>query len=266
MVADVTTIVVEPRFIVGEALASLLEKLQYRVSCCVATPADIADAPISGEGCKLAILGAVSAQDGVSDAVHVRSVWPNCKILLILDFASDADLQRLVNSEIDGCIPFDASADTLSKALELIIVQKLRVMITGGARVRVVQGVQRHAGQRLLSGIQAAALPIIIADMPESPAKESSTFLPCVTDDERSKDGASPLRKRNLSERELQILDSLVKGHANKVIARTCAISEATVKVHMKSILRKIQVANRTQAAVWALEQGYCGDEQRIAP
>jgi two-component system nitrate/nitrite response regulator NarL len=45
-----------------------------------------------------------------------------------------------------------------------------------------------------------------------------------------------------------------VKGYANKVIARSCDISEATVKVHMKSILRKIQVANRTQAAVWALE------------
>ncbi|MBR0874900.1 response regulator transcription factor [Bradyrhizobium tropiciagri] len=60
-----------------------------------------------------------------------------------------------------------------------------------------------------------------------------------------------------LSEREAQILDGLVQGHANKVIARTCEITEATVKVHMKSILRKIQVANRTQAAVWALEHGH---------
>jgi two-component system nitrate/nitrite response regulator NarL len=38
------------------------------------------------------------------------------------------------------------------------------------------------------------------------------------------------------------------------MIARKCGITEATVKVHMKSILRKIQVANRTQAAVWAME------------
>jgi len=68
-----------------------------------------------------------------------------------------------------------------------------------------------------------------------------------------------------LSEREVQILDGLVKGHANKVIARRCGITEATVKVHMKSILRKIRACNRTQAAIWALEHGYAGDEHTAA-
>ena len=68
-----------------------------------------------------------------------------------------------------------------------------------------------------------------------------------------------------LSEREIQILDGLVKGYANKVIGRRCNISEATVKVHMKSILRKIRVCNRTQAAIWALEHGYSGEEPNTA-
>jgi DNA-binding CsgD family transcriptional regulator len=63
-----------------------------------------------------------------------------------------------------------------------------------------------------------------------------------------------------LSDRETQILDGLVKGYANKVIARRCDITEATVKVHMKSILRKIRVGNRTQAAIWAFEHGYCNE------
>jgi two-component system nitrate/nitrite response regulator NarL len=67
-----------------------------------------------------------------------------------------------------------------------------------------------------------------------------------------------------LSEREIQILDGLVKGYANKVIARRCDISEATVKVHMKSILRKIRVGNRTQAAIWALEHGHCSEDLKI--
>jgi DNA-binding NarL/FixJ family response regulator len=48
-----------------------------------------------------------------------------------------------------------------------------------------------------------------------------------------------------LTEREAQILDGLVKGHANKVIARTCDIAEETVKVHIRSILQKIRVAAR---------------------
>jgi DNA-binding CsgD family transcriptional regulator len=68
-----------------------------------------------------------------------------------------------------------------------------------------------------------------------------------------------------LSEREIQILDGLVKGYANKVIGRRCGVTEATVKVHMKSILRKIGVCNRTRAAIWALEHGYSSEERKAA-
>jgi len=42
-------------------------------------------------------------------------------------------------------------------------------------------------------------------------------------------------------------------GSSNKVIACNLAIAEATVKVHIKSILRKIRARNRTQAAIWAV-------------
>lgn len=57
----------------------------------------------------------------------------------------------------------------------------------------------------------------------------------------------------HLSPREKEILSCLVAGHSNKVIARHLDITEATVKVHLKSVLRKIRVENRTQAAIWAL-------------
>src|SRR5262249_57990185 len=69
-----------------------------------------------------------------------------------------------------------------------------------------------------------------------------------------------------LSEREEEILKGVVRGHSNKMIARTCGVTDATIKVHMKSILRKIRVANRTQAAIWALEQGYGADANRRPP
>lgn len=55
-----------------------------------------------------------------------------------------------------------------------------------------------------------------------------------------------------LSKREAEILVCLTKGESNKHIARKCEIAEATVKVHLKAILRKLRVSNRTQAAVWA--------------
>jgi two-component system nitrate/nitrite response regulator NarL len=56
-----------------------------------------------------------------------------------------------------------------------------------------------------------------------------------------------------LSPREQEMLSHLLSGHSNKLIARELGITEATVKVHLKSVLRKIRVQNRTQAAIWTL-------------
>ena len=58
---------------------------------------------------------------------------------------------------------------------------------------------------------------------------------------------------RQLSPREISILQCLIEGDSNKCIARKINIAEATVKVHIKAILRKIRVQNRTQAAIWGL-------------
>ncbi|WP_297480763.1 response regulator [uncultured Photobacterium sp.] len=58
----------------------------------------------------------------------------------------------------------------------------------------------------------------------------------------------------SLTERENQILQEVAKGHSNKVIADSLFISEATVKVHMKSLLRKLQVKSRTAATVLYLQ------------
>jgi two-component system nitrate/nitrite response regulator NarL len=62
--------------------------------------------------------------------------------------------------------------------------------------------------------------------------------------------------QRNLTEREKQILACLLNGYSNKRIARALAISEGTVKVHLKSLMKKIAAANRTQAALWARNHG----------
>jgi DNA-binding NarL/FixJ family response regulator len=59
-----------------------------------------------------------------------------------------------------------------------------------------------------------------------------------------------------LSSREKSILRCLIKGDSNKCIARKIDIAEATVKVHVKAILRKIRVQNRTQAAIWGMNNG----------
>ncbi|MBY6089397.1 response regulator [Pseudooceanicola sp. 502str34] len=59
-----------------------------------------------------------------------------------------------------------------------------------------------------------------------------------------------------LSHREMQVLEGLTQGKSNKEIARDLDIREPTVKLHMKTLYRKIGAANRTQAALIAKEQG----------
>ena len=68
---------------------------------------------------------------------------------------------------------------------------------------------------------------------------------------------------RSITTREAEILRCLVDGAPNKMIARKLDVAEATVKVHVKAILRKIGVANRTQAAMWASQ--HLGHEECTA-
>jgi two-component system, NarL family, nitrate/nitrite response regulator NarL len=76
----------------------------------------------------------------------------------------------------------------------------------------------------------------------------------------------SPLNSiRGLSPREQEILQALVTGASNKVIAYKLNITEATVKVHLKTLLRKIDVNNRTQAAIWAMNNGFTADSSPVA-
>jgi two-component system nitrate/nitrite response regulator NarL len=55
----------------------------------------------------------------------------------------------------------------------------------------------------------------------------------------------------------VSVLQCLLNGEPNKVIANRLNITEATIKVHLKSVLRKIKATNRTQAAIWAYGHGY---------
>jgi len=74
-------------------------------------------------------------------------------------------------------------------------------------------------------------------------------------DDSAAGPGLSDLKACGLSARETEILECLREGAPNKIIARKLDITEATIKVHVKAILRKIGASNRTQAAMWASQR-----------
>jgi DNA-binding NarL/FixJ family response regulator len=67
----------------------------------------------------------------------------------------------------------------------------------------------------------------------------------------------------SLSERERHVLAMVAEGLPNKLIARRMSISEKTVKAHLTSVFRQIGVTDRTQAALWAVENGLTAPEDR---
>jgi two-component system nitrate/nitrite response regulator NarL len=273
MARRTATIIIEPHLLVREALDSLIRKYPYRVVCSVGSTADIGSRSMVG-GPKLVILGPQSADNAVTEAVSIRKLWPGSKIVLLFEYASLSHFQKLLTSEIDGYVPLFVSPETLIRTLDLVMVEGVRVMVTAGTSNSSIQPAQTedsHPPEIEMDAppsdsIEHEALPMTMVAMQRtwptvhgsSPSHQNG-----YNDDSRR---MPMLQNRpRLSEREAQILDGLVKGYANKMIARSCDITEATVKVHMKSILRKIQVANRTQAAVWALEHGHSGDQIKDA-
>lgn len=67
---------------------------------------------------------------------------------------------------------------------------------------------------------------------------------------------AERLQREQLTEREREVLEALIKGRSNKEIASSLFISEQTVKSHLKTLFAKLNVSDRTEAAVAAIRHG----------
>lgn len=74
--------------------------------------------------------------------------------------------------------------------------------------------------------------------------------------EERPKSTAQPLTDDPLTNRELEILRLVAGGLTNQEIAEQLVVSERTVRTHVSNILGKLHLANRTQAALYALREG----------
>lgn len=131
------------------------------------------------------------------------------------------------------------------------------VVIVGRLRLSVlVRAMQAGADGFLTEDISGLALvqslELVIA---------GERVLPGVLGEFIARQGIYPLFRDHapdigLSPRESDILKRMAQGQSNKVIANTLNISESTVKGCVKAILKKIAAQNRTQAAVWALNEG----------
>ena len=81
------------------------------------------------------------------------------------------------------------------------------------------------------------------------------TYVPMSMTQEEDSAEQNPIAK-DLSEREIQVLGGLCRGLANKEIAREIDLQEVTIKLHVKTLCRKLNAKNRTHAAMIAKEAG----------
>ena len=262
----VSAIIIEPRLVLREALELLMESHCYRVVGGLASTAEIACSSAKTDGPELVILGAQAADDAAQGAQVIRTRWPASKIIFLFDDLSTADVPNVLASQIDGCIPLSASSANLISTLNLIVTRNVRIMVMGDTNpAPKCPQVEPSEARNETATLPPEGAPAMSVPGKLPVARPAGDADMCEAEPFTRQAHGMETSVHRLSEREIQILNGLVKGEVNKVIARRCGITEATVKVHMKSILRKIQVGNRTQAAIWALEHSYHVEESHAA-
>lgn len=152
--------------------------------------------------------------------------------------------------------PFDVMRQLRSLAPDT----RLVVLTTRLSSVALAQSLQAGADGYLLKDMSLAALTQSL-DLAMVGEKVFSTQLAHLLTraSQRAVRSMPDMADRpdGLSNRETAILRCLVHGYTNRAIADELRLTEASVKVHLKGVLRKIQATNRTQAAIWALNHGF---------
>jgi two-component system nitrate/nitrite response regulator NarL len=155
----------------------------------------------------------------VAEAVRqAKERFPRARVVGLADQLDLCRVRLVLDAGVDGLCLTGASRGVLIKSLELVML-----------------------GQTVLPTVVMRAVLDRLAQSPQ-PEPQGRAAIPNSVDPTVQK----------LSNREVEVLACLREGSSNKIIARQLAISEATIKVHVKAVLRKIGAANRTQAAMWA--------------
>ena len=160
--------------------------------------------------------------DGFDLLADLRSLYPALPVVVVSASDRTSDVIRAIDMGAMGFVPKRASNDTLLEALEQVI--------SGGVYVPPMsmgsdfQPTLNHASP--LRQVQQAAQ-----------ASDYQTTAPS-------------LRQLGLTVRQTDVLNLLLKGQPNKLIARELGLSVETVKDHVAAVLRTLGVSSRTQAVI----------------
>ncbi len=206
------------RHSLAEALAAVWSDVSFRT-----VDTRSVETPIEEDTVVAAILlsGRGLAENGElrDDLRRITSASPATPALVVTDSVEAADVAIAIKFGAKGYLAADV-------ALEVLI-QSLRLLMIGGTAFPAIE----PAGGSINGVSSSAPPPLMVGD------REAST---------------SPIGLFTPKERE--VLSGLGEGKPNKIIAYELGICETTVKVHMRHIMRKLGVTNRTHAALLASE------------
>lgn len=202
----------------------------------------------------------------------IVSTNPKARVVVLADAYDHEEATAVLALGAKGYLHKSLSADSFVKALQLISEE---CSVISGWPMSNSMGREAAALSRAVPALKASS------QFRSQPQSQSSLSAIAVADDPSEQEAGdfpeqdiqpvTPVRMvrainnsaRNLSPREKSILKLVMGGESNKQIARRLEITESTVKVHIKTILRKIDVKNRTQAAIWAMaEPGFSESTQ----
>jgi two-component system nitrate/nitrite response regulator NarL len=163
-----------------------------------------------------------ASEGAVASVETIKAECPDARVVILANDIAPADLIRACRAGLDGFCSTTMSRDALIGALEFVMLGETFLP------VRLCLSILQEMSSRPSTVLQ-----------PSEALGGADTSLAVL---------------RGLSNREVQILQCLTKGSSNKQIARELGLADATIKVHIKAILRKVRLANRTQAAIWARE------------
>ena len=220
-------ILVGKSILLREGLATILREANFRILASVSSADDLLPGKIrSQESLLLLVHTGNSFETAVSQIETLRNEHPLARIVMVADRYRLGEMVAALRAGANGYFVDVLTCDVFIRSLELVTLGQ-----TPPAFVSLVLGPEEE-------------------QLDEQVARKEKTHENSITS---AKDMLGP----QLSAREKSILRSLIEGASNKSIARKFDLAEATVKVHVKAILRKIQVQNRTQAAIWGMNNEF---------